>query len=155
MFAYCLNSPAVRRDVTGTAGISYTTGDESPWSDLAPRNLGSGGGAGGSGDIIGGRFGGGHGNPTHKKRIENHMDELQASGQYSQIYGNRALSTAGQVGNQRPDVIGIKQDGTVEVWEFASPSQATGTAGYYALQVKIDIMQAANPSAIFHEIIPW
>ena len=100
------------------------------------------------------RIGGGHGNPTHSERIENQMDALESSGDYSAVYGNRALNTAGQVGKQRPDVIAIGNNGVVEVWEYASPSQATGTAGYAALEKKVEIMRAANPWISFN-IIPW
>ena len=45
--------------------------------------------------------------------------------------------------------------GSYEVWEFASKTQATGTPGYKQLENKIKAMKAANPGAIFHDIIPW
>ena len=49
MFAYCRNNPASRKDATGTADISYTQDDETPWDDMIPDNLGRGGsGAGGA-----------------------------------------------------------------------------------------------------------
>jgi hypothetical protein len=65
------------------------------------------------------------------------------------------LKTAGLVGNQRPDVIAVASSGKIEVWEFASPSQAFGSPGYFTLQAKIDIMATANPSVEFHAIIHW
>lgn len=65
------------------------------------------------------------------------------------------MKTAGLVGNQRPDIIAYRVDGGIEVWEFASPSQAMGTKGYQALEAKITAMQTANPSAHFNPIIPW
>ena len=98
--------------------------------------------------------GGGHGNEKHKERIDAKMLELKDSGQYTDIYGNRSLNTAGLNGNQRPDIIAKNISGTFEVWEFASPSQATGV-GYAALANKIATMQGANPDVIFHQIVPW
>ena len=68
------------------------------------------------------KIGSGHGEITHKTRIDNFMLELENSGDYSKIYGNRSLSTAGLNGSQRPDVIAIHNDGTYHVWEFASKS---------------------------------
>ena len=100
------------------------------------------------------RYGGEHGNDIHKERIKAKLDELENSGLYSDIYGNRSLNTAGLNGNQRPDIIAKGTSGIYEVWEFASPSQASG-AGFAALANKVEIMKAANPGVIFHEIIPW
>ena len=77
------------------------------------------------------------------------------SGLFSVIFGNRSLKSAGLNGLQRPDITAIQHDGTVEVWEYASKSQASGTKGYDALAAKVGIMQANNPVAIFHPIIPW
>ena len=54
------------------------------------------------------------------------MNVLEQSGDYAFLYGNKSWSTAGTVGNERPDIIAIRNDGAVEYWEFASPSQATG-----------------------------
>ncbi len=98
--------------------------------------------------------GSGHGNDTHKKRIDAKIDTLQQSGEYTEIYGNRSLNTAGLNGNQRPDIIAKNVSGTYEVWEFASPSQASGT-GYVALANKVVTTKAANPGVIFHQIAPW
>lgn len=100
------------------------------------------------------RYGREHGNDIHKERIKAKLDELENSGLYSDIYGNRSLNTAGLNGNQRPDIIAKGTSGIYEVWEFASPSQASG-AGFAALANKVEIMKAANPGVIFHEIIPW
>ena len=100
------------------------------------------------------RYGGEHGNDIHKERIKAKLNELENFGLYSDIYGNRSLNTAGLNGNQRPDIIAKGTSGIYEVWEFASPSQASG-AGFAALANKVEIMKAANPGVIFHEIIPW
>ena len=100
------------------------------------------------------KYGQGHGNKIHAKRIDDKLTELQKSGQYTEVYGNRSLNTAGLNGNQRPDIIAKGTSGIYEVWEFASPSQASG-AGFAALANKVEIMKAANPGVIFHDIIPW
>lgn len=75
--------------------------------------------------------GGGHGpNKIHKDAINKKINDMANSGEYDVIYGNRALSTAGFVGSQRPDIIAVKCDGDkiiVDVFEFASPSQASGS----------------------------
>ena len=101
-----------------------------------------------------GREGGGHGVAEHIKRIENKMDELCESGKYKMVYGNRSLKTAGLKGSQRPDIIAIGIDDTVEFWEFASPSQADGTYGLKKLMQKIDEMKSLNPGIVDH-FVPW
>lgn len=171
MFAYCRNNPSCRSDISGTADvIAHNDGELLSNDDLDERAKGGGSGSiynesfksdyinnANSGptnpDCI--RIGGGHGGAIHNASIEMKMSELQASGDYVAIYGNRALSTAHQNGSWRPDIIAIKNDGSVEVWEYASPSQATGTSGYYKLVGKINDMQAANPDIFFYPIIPW
>ena len=151
MFAYCRNNPVCRRDISGATDEKCYEGASDPLGD--DEEL-TGGKMGNNGDESPTeRIGGGHGNPVHKEQIENHMRKLEKLGRYSKLFGNRALKTAGLVGNQRPDVIGVRYDGLVEVWEFASPSQALGTPGYTALETKISVMQAANPTAVFYPII--
>ena len=44
MFAYCRNNPVKRIDITGTADISYTMGDDTPFDDLIPDSMGASGG---------------------------------------------------------------------------------------------------------------
>ena len=101
------------------------------------------------------QIGKGHGNPVHRQRIDDKIQELVNSGNYTKVYGNRSLKTAGLNGTQRPDIIAIGKNKIVEIWEFASPSQATGSSGYDALVAKIKIMQAANPSAKIYDVIQW
>ncbi len=60
MFAYCRNNPVSRKDASGTADISYTTDDDTPWDDMIPDNLGRGG-AGGGGNSSAGNGGTGGG----------------------------------------------------------------------------------------------
>ena len=99
--------------------------------------------------------GGGHGNKTHRQQIDNKIAQLESTGNYTKIYGNRSLNTAGLKGNQRPDIIAINSNGTAEIWEYASPSQYTNGYYYRLLVQKINLMRAQNPGAIFHDIIPW
>jgi hypothetical protein len=97
--------------------------------------------------------GGGHGNATHSGAIDAKIDELVATGEYDTIYGNRSLNTAGQVGNQRPDITAVRADGTFDAFEYASPSQASGTS-YDNLVNKIAKMKDANPNGIF-QLFNW
>ena len=100
------------------------------------------------------RLGGGHGRDIHKERIDRFIEALEKSDNYTEIYGNRALKTAGLVGSQRPDVIALGKDGIYHIWEFASKSQASGV-GLAVLKLKMKIMQKNNPLAIVEELIPW
>ena len=165
MFAYCRNNPVRRKDVTGTAEEEIKK-DESHPITLNEAKIHTGGnvGDGGFGGSIGGtgnssannsvgtignsganntttQIGGGHGSIKHSAVIDRFIEALKKAGQYLKIYGNRSLKTAGLVGNQRPDIIAYRVDGRIEVWEFASPSQAMGTKGYQALEAKIRAMQ--------------
>ena len=99
-------------------------------------------------------IGGSHGSEIHKQRIDDQIDDMVNSGEYSEIYGNRSLKTAGLNGNQRPDIIGKTHEGQYRVWEFASKSQASGT-GYRMLCNKMKIMESNNPEARFMDIIKW
>ena len=48
MFAYCRNNPVSRIDAYGTADFSYRFGDDTPWDDMIPNNMGRGSSPGGS-----------------------------------------------------------------------------------------------------------
>ena len=163
MFAYCRNNPVRRIDISGT--LDYECDEES--EDLASGNRNDWAKGGNSNSTKTGtnsssgpgtnclRIGSGHGSPTHSARINSTMDSLVNSGNCKAVYGNRALSTAGLNGSQRPDIIAIYNDGTCEIWEFASKSQATGTPGYRALGAKMQAIRLANPTARMNDIIPW
>lgn len=81
------------------------------------------------------------------------MEEMAKSGQFSAIYGNKSLKTAGFIGNQRPDITAIGIDGNHEFWEFASPSQMSGSKQKALLQKMATIM-ANNPDLIGY-LVPW
>ena len=78
---------------------------------------------------------------------------MEESGEYKAIYVNKALKTAGLEGTQRPDIIGIYNDGRVELWEFASPSQASGTP-LKPLKDKLDLMASVNGNCLT-EFVGW
>ena len=100
----------------------------------------------------------GHGqNPKHKDTIDATMDDFAQfgygtngkGGDYDAIYGNKALSTAGLKGSQRPDIITVRTENgktIYDIYEFASPSQYTGSTAYNNLRKKISAMQSQNPN---------
>ena len=93
--------------------------------------------------------GGGHAGAKHAQAINAEMADMVQSGNYARIYGNRQLTTAGLNGTQRPDIIGIRWDGTVDLIEYASPSQASPAKVYALGQKLVDIVNA-NPGIPFH-----
>ena len=97
--------------------------------------------------------GGGHGNTVHAKKIDEKIEILKKSGEYTRIYGNRSLKTAGLVGNQRPDIIAFDKLGNAHIWEYASPSQSGGR-GLRALVRKISVIANNNPRASI-TFVPW
>ena len=84
-----------------------------------------------------------HGSPEHKAATDAKAQSMKASGDYSDIWLNKQLKTAGMNGKQRPDIIAKRVDGTFEYIEYASKSQANGS-GLNALKNKMDIINKAN-----------
>lgn len=171
MFAYCWNNPIAHSDAAGTNPLEQAMADDStPWDDHEnlSRLPSGGGGSGRTGSGSGSTSvqadtsstlktvvaGGPHGCSEHYSAIKAKIESLLKNSLVKKIWGNCKLRTAGLLGNQKPDIIYLQNDGTYEVWEFASPSQATGTKGYFVLLEKIDIMQTANPDVRFR-FIPW
>jgi uncharacterized NAD-dependent epimerase/dehydratase family protein len=119
--------------------------------------------------------GSGHASPDHKEAIDNKLEELLKTEEYEKIFANRGMSTVNNyldekaaeqaasgaevknkvrlVGTQRPDIIAIKKDGTIEIWEFESPSQYSGTP-HEELIEKIKLMRANNPRVIVYDLDP-
>lgn len=97
-----------------------------------------------------------HGCDEHWNAITKKANELQATGKYDKIYVNKSLKTAGLVGKQRPDVIAIGKNGVPsEIWEFASPSQASNSM-FNKLCDKFNLMLKNNPSVGGKsDVIPW
>ena len=84
-----------------------------------------------------------HGSATHKAAIDSKVKAMQSSGDYTDIWLNKQLNTAGMKGTQRPDIIAKRLDGTFEYIEYASKSQAKGS-GLATLKNKMDIINSAN-----------
>lgn len=85
-----------------------------------------------------------HGSATHKATIDSKAKAMQSSGDYTDIWLNKQLNTAGMKGTQRPDIIAKRLDGTFEYIEYASKSQAPGSYGHKLLVEKMDIIDSAN-----------
>ncbi len=94
-----------------------------------------------------------HGSETHKAAIDSKAKTMQSSGEYTDIWLNKQLNTAGMKGTQRPDIIAKRLDGTFEYIEYASKSQAIGSKGLTTLQTKMDIIDKAND--VVGQLINW
>lgn len=77
------------------------------------------------------------------------------SGNYSKIYLNRSLSSAGveQGSLLRPDIIGVRNAGGFDLVEVASQSQAAGNA-LKALSQKIEFYKSLSAVKNIN-FIPW
>ncbi len=102
-------------------------------------------------------YGSGHAGQKHKDTIDSAMSDFAnygygtsgAGGDYDAIFVNRSLSTAGLNGRQQPDIITVRtQDGITyyDIYEFASPSQYTGSKEFDNLVNKIGTMKSMNPN---------
>jgi hypothetical protein len=119
--------------------------------------------------------GSGHTNPAHKEAINNKLEELldekkpgvePETRKYEKLYANRSLSTVNRdypglnlVGTEKPDIVAVRYDEELkkyvcEIWEFASPSQASGT-GLRDLSDKLNLMRKNNPDVEINPIVPW
>jgi len=84
-----------------------------------------------------------HGKTVHLNAINAKRDLLASSGNYTDIWLNMQLNSAGLVGRQRPDIIAKTCNGTYEYYEYASASQASGKA-FCDLKEKMGIINNAN-----------
>ena len=88
-----------------------------------------------------------HGVASHQLAIYDEAMAMVASGNYSYVYMNIALSTAGLNGSYRPDTIGIGANGnTNRIVEVMSPGQ-DGGRGLSQLMLKLKQMGISNPGA--------
>ena len=94
-----------------------------------------------------------HGSATHKAAIDSKVKAMQSSGEYTDIWLNKQLNTAGMKGTQRPDIIAKRLDGTFEYIEYASKSQAPGSYGHKLLVEKMNIIDTAND--IIGKLFNW
>ena len=62
--------------------------------------------------------------PGHWSTIVNKVLELGDSGDYKEIYANKGITTSipGAITKRRPDIVAIKKDGTIEIYEVPSNS---------------------------------
>ena len=97
-----------------------------------------------------------HGSLKHKRVTKSVTRNLKKSGEYSKIYLNKSLKSAGLNGRYRPDIMAKRvKDGVIEIYEVASKSQAKGW-GKTILQNKMQAMQAANQiTSVVKNLIPW
>ena len=86
-----------------------------------------------------------HGASSHQQMIYDEAVAMVASGNYSAVFMNRSLNSAGLSGTQRPDIIGIGANGTPNrIIEYQSPGgQQLGD-----LFTKMKTMGINNPSAV-------
>lgn len=94
-----------------------------------------------------------HGSAEHQARIMQEVEKMQASGQYTDIYLNKALNTVGLNGTQRPDIIGKMIDGKFDAIEVASKTQIQTSRAGILLSNKVAAIKVANPPLIFRDII--
>lgn len=91
-------------------------------------------------------IGNSNGTPSHKAAIDSKVKFMENSIKCDKIYVNKALKTAGLNGSQRPDIIGIRNTGKIDIFEYASPSQLSGT-GRTNLITKFSTMLRNNPGS--------
>ena len=94
-----------------------------------------------------------HGGQYHWDKIVKDSDDMFKSGNYSEIWVNKRLSSAGLVGTQQPDIIAKRLDGAFEYIEYASPSQANGTHALKELIKKMTIINDNN--GITGKLLHW
>jgi len=93
-----------------------------------------------------------HGSAPHIQEINRQVLDMVSSGKKKTIFIDRQLKTAGLVGKQRPDIIGVNWDGSFDIREIASVSQASG-ARAIALKNKVAVFNSMpNVTAIR---TPW
>ena len=97
-----------------------------------------------------------HGSLQHKRVTKSVTRHLKKTGEYTKIYLNKSLKSAGLNGRYRPDIMAKRaKDGVIEIYEIASKSQAGGI-GKTLLERKVDIMRKTNKiRALVKDIIPW
>ena len=94
-----------------------------------------------------------HASAQHQTFTMDEVNKLAATGNYSKIYMNRSLKTAGFNGSQQPDIIAVGVDGKVHIIEIASPSQLSGKT-MLELTNKYNTMLQNNPGMTGDLIFP-
>ena len=94
-----------------------------------------------------------HASAQHQAFTMDEVNKLASTGNYSKIYINRSLKTAGFNGTQKPDIIAVGVDGKVHIIEIASPSQLSGKP-WTLLNNKLITMLRNNPGMTGRVISP-
>ena len=121
---------------TGVGGVSGKTGLPNGVGPHGPTHV----------------IGKAHASAEHIAEINRITIKLVSSGEYDKIWLNRALKTAGLVGTNQPDIIGLGFDGKFRIIEVASKTQLKGKFGGEQLVKRVINMQRDNPTAIFDPI---
>ena len=69
-----------------------------------------------------------HGSIEHRAKMDEIAEQMSKTDEYTIIYKNKSLNTAGVKNGSRlrPDVIAVKKDGGFKIIEIASKSQKLG-----------------------------
>ena len=73
-----------------------------------------------------------HGDSIHYSQIQEQVKTMDKSGNYSDIYVNKGIRNVlpNAVRNFRPDVMGIRNNGLIDIFEVQSPSQSINFMTY-------------------------
>jgi Pretoxin HINT domain len=87
--------------------------------------------------------------PGHGEAMVNLVTKLAPTGDYEYFTFQSSLRTAtgrifGRIHGEIPDVIGVRRDGKIDIWEVRSTSQMSGTARR-ELDAKVDRMIQSLP----------
>jgi len=94
-----------------------------------------------------------HASAQHQAFTMDEVNKLSSTGEFSKIYINKSLKTAGFNGTQKPDIIAVGKNGNGHIIEIASPSQLSGKPKY-ALKNKFNTMLQNNPGMTGDLIFP-
>ena len=94
-----------------------------------------------------------HASTQHQNYTMNEVNKLSSTGEFSKIYINKSLKTAGFNGTQKPDRIAVGKNGNGHIIEIASPSQLSGKR-MLDLTDKFNTMLENNPGMTGDLIFP-
>ncbi|WP_003514063.1 HINT domain-containing protein [Acetivibrio thermocellus] len=94
-----------------------------------------------------------HASAQHQAFTMDEVNKLSSTGEFSKIYINKSLKTAGFNGTQKPDIIAVGKNGNGHIVEIAGPSQLSGKPKY-ALKNKFNTMLQNNPGMTGDLIFP-
>jgi len=94
-----------------------------------------------------------HASAQHQAFTMDEVNKLSSTGEFSKIYINKSLKTAGFNGTQKPDIIAVGKNGNGHIIEIASPSQLSGKR-MLDLTDKFNTMLENNPGMTGDLIFP-